>query len=61
VSAPQGATNTNQNTAMKNINTHTNANGIAYYSTADENGETIYSFTEDFEDTWSQDDEDCNQ
>ena len=46
---------------MNTINTHTNANGIAYYSTTDENGETIYSFAENFEDIWSQDDEDCNQ
>lgn len=43
---------------MKTITKHTNANGIAYYSTADENGETTYSFTTDFEDIWSQDDED---
>lgn len=43
---------------MKNINTHTNANGIAYYSTTNENSETIYSFTEDFDDIWTQDDED---
>ena len=45
---------------MSNITTYTNANGIAYYSTTNENGETIYSFTEDFEDIWSQDDQDLH-
>lgn len=45
---------------MKNINnttTHINANGISYFSKVSDDGETIYSFTEDFEDIWSQDDE----
>jgi len=45
---------------MNTINTHTNANGVEYYSTTDENGETIYSFFKDFEDIWTQDDEDFN-
>ena len=45
---------------MSNITTYTTANGIAYYSTTNENGETIYSFTEDFEDIWSQDDQDLH-
>jgi hypothetical protein len=40
------------------ITTHINKNGLQYFSTTDENGKTIYSFTQDFEDTWSQDDED---
>jgi hypothetical protein len=40
------------------IDTHTNANGETYYSTTDENGQTIYSFSEGFEDTWTQEDED---
>ena len=45
---------------MKNkINTHTNPNGEDYFSKEDpENGETIYSFSEDFEDIWNQADED---
>ena len=44
---------------MKNeIDTYTNANGIKYYSTTDESGDTIYSFELDFEDTWSQEDQD---
>ena len=40
------------------IDTYTNANGIEYYSTTDESGDTIYSFTKDFEDIWSQEDQD---
>jgi len=44
---------------MKTITTHTNKNGIAYFSTTDENGQTIYSFTQDFEDTWTQDEQDA--
>ena len=44
---------------MKNeINTHTNANGQDYFSKEGENGEMIFSFSEDFRDTWSQEDED---
>jgi len=44
---------------MKNeINTHTNPNGEKYFSKVGENGEIIYSFSENFEDTWSQEDED---
>jgi len=44
---------------MKNeINTLTNANGETYFSKEDENGEMIFSFSENFEDTWSQEDED---
>ena len=35
------------------INTHTNKNGEKYYSKDDGNGETIYSFSGDFEETWS--------
>jgi hypothetical protein len=36
------------------MTTHTNKNGIIYYSKTDENGKTMYSFTEDFEDIWTQ-------
>jgi hypothetical protein len=43
---------------MSNITNHTNTAGVPYFSTTDESGQTIYSFTEDFEDTWTQDDED---
>ena len=43
---------------MKNIiESHTNDNGDTYYSTPDEDSQTIYSFTEDFEDIWTQDDQ----
>ena len=45
---------------MKNtIKSHTNAAGTAYFSTTDADGQTIYSFTENFEDTWTQDAEDA--
>ena len=44
---------------MNTIESHTNATGTIYYSTTDENGQTIYSFTEDFEDIWTQDDQDA--
>jgi hypothetical protein len=37
------------------IQTHTNKNGETYYSMESESGETVYSFTQDFEDTWDQD------
>jgi hypothetical protein len=40
------------------IQTNTNKNGETYYSREYENGETIYSFTKDFEDIWTQEDED---
>lgn len=42
---------------MNTIESHTNANGTAYYSTTDENGQTIFSFTQDFEDIWTNDDQ----
>lgn len=48
---------------MHNTNTitaHTNANGIPYFSKVADDGSTIYSFTEDFEDIWSQEDEDLH-
>jgi hypothetical protein len=35
-----------------------NKKGLIYFSTTDEDGQTIYSFTEDFEDTWTQEVED---
>jgi hypothetical protein len=50
---------TKPNKKMKNqIDIYTNTNGIEYYSTKDENGDTIYSFTKEFEDIWSQEDQD---
>lgn len=42
------------------MNTHKNHNGILYFSTSDETGETIYSFSPDFEDIWTQDDQDLH-
>jgi hypothetical protein len=43
---------------MTTIECHTNASGEIYFST-DEDGETIYSFSKDFDDIWTQDDEDA--
>lgn len=43
----------------KKMTTHTNAAGTAYFSTTDENGQTVYSFFSDFDDVWTQDDEDA--
>lgn len=40
------------------ITEHVNQNGITYYSTTDDSGNTIYSFNRDFDDVWGQDDED---
>lgn len=37
------------------MNKHTNENGIPYFSKLSDDGSTIYSFSEDFEDIWSQD------
>jgi hypothetical protein len=37
---------------------HTNTTGTVYYSKTDEDGQTIYSFTQDFDDTWTQEVED---
>lgn len=47
---------------MSNANhiTHTNAKGTPYFSKVTDDGETIYSFTEDFEDIWTQEDEDLH-
>jgi hypothetical protein len=45
---------------MSNITNHTNTAGVTYFSKVTDNGETIYSFTEDFEDIWTQDDEDLH-
>jgi hypothetical protein len=42
-----------------NMKSHTNAAGATYFSITDENGQTIYSFTPDFEDIWTQDDQDA--
>jgi len=44
---------------MNSIESHINASGTAYYSTTDENGQTIYSFSEDFEDIWNQEAQDA--
>jgi hypothetical protein len=41
------------------MKTHKNKNGIEYYSTTDENGETIFSFSPSFNDIWSQEDQDA--
>ena len=41
------------------IKTHLNKTGSTYYSTTNNDGETIYSFTSDFEDIWSQEDQDA--
>ena len=43
-----------------NHTTHANAQGIPYFSKVDDDGATIYSFTEDFEDIWTQEDEDLH-
>jgi hypothetical protein len=43
------------------INEHTNSDGEAFYSTRDNDGEMIYSSTEDFEVTWDQATEDAEQ
>jgi len=40
------------------MKTEINTNGETYFSKVGENGEIIYSFSENFEDTWSQEDED---
>jgi hypothetical protein len=47
---------TKKQTKMNYIE-HINHNGVTYYSTEDEDGQTIYSFTEDFEDIWTQEDQ----
>lgn len=46
--------------AMSDTNhtTHTNAAGISFFSKVTDEGETIYSFTEEFDDIWTQEDED---
>ena len=43
---------------IEGIVSHLNAAGEIYYST-EQDGETVYSFTDDFDDTWSQEDEDA--
>lgn len=45
-------TNLNNPNHHKTMNTHTNSLGIPYFSKTDESGKTIYSFSEDFTDTW---------
>jgi hypothetical protein len=47
------------NKNMTTIQCHTNASGEIYFSTTNEDGETIYSFSKDFDDIWTQDDEDA--
>ena len=51
----------NRNTTMKNIATRklTNSAGDIYYAMTDESGITVYSWTDDFEDIWNQDDQDA--
>lgn len=44
--------------AAPGYTTHTNQNGIPYYSRPDDEHGTIYSFSVDFEDIWTQDDQD---
>jgi nicotinamide mononucleotide (NMN) deamidase PncC len=44
---------------MKIIKCHTNPAGTVYFSTADADGQTVYSFTKDFEDIWTQEDQDA--
>lgn len=41
------------------INTHINSDGETYYSKQYESGETVYSFTQDFEDIWDQETQDA--
>ena len=41
------------------MKTHKNKNGIEYYSTTNENGETIFSFSTSFNDIWSQEYQDA--
>lgn len=43
----------------KKMTTHTNAAGTAYFSITDEDGQTVYSFSADFDDVWTQEDEDA--
>ncbi len=43
---------------MKNLTIHTNQNGEPYYSRLNENQEREYSFTTDFEDIWTDAEED---
>ena len=47
------------NRDMKNITSHINNSSETYYSTTDENGQTIYSFAQDFADIWTQEDQDA--
>jgi len=42
---------------MKTVTTHTNKNGINYYSTKNDEGKLIYSFNESFEDYWTEEDQ----
>ena len=47
---------------MKNYTTHTthtNDAGETYYSGTDENGQTVYSFSPEFDDVWNQEDQDA--
>ena len=43
---------------MENETTHINDNGDKYYSRYNENGDREYSFTIDFEDIWTDAEED---
>jgi len=44
--------------AALEIDTPTNPNGVPYYSNLDGEGNRIYAFAPEFEDIWSQEDED---
>lgn len=37
------------------IATHSNEKGVPYYSTTDENGKPVYSFSPKFDDIWTED------
>ena len=52
-------TNPKLTNQMKAAESHINNNGTTYYSTTDENGHTVYSFSQDFEDIWTQEDQDA--
>lgn len=42
---------------MKNIQSHKNAAGENYFSGINDEGQTVYSFNEFFDDIWTQEDE----
>lgn len=42
---------------MSNIEKHTSRSGETYYSMIDDEGQTVFSFDIEFEDCWTNDDE----